>query len=196
VRPFVGYVVFCVAVGAVLATFLPVLVPWYAVLVAVPGSVLLLADVARGRWPGRPHESSNQMVEDFKASKIAETQHAEEEANLIRQEPWYADAVQADEQTMGYVVPSEYFVLSLADLVKLGWATNVEVREAVRWANSPTPPFRWRNSRLVGLLHNLGCSDAEAFTRLGLYFWNTDEWNTDQSCQRRLKVDPFPPVEN
>ncbi len=72
------------------------------------------------------------------------------------------------------MVPNPYFVLPLPKLVTWGFATPVEIREAARWSDCPTPPVRWQNPRLRKLLNQMGWSDAEAYARIGLFFWHTD----------------------
>lgn len=84
-RHVVSYLAFCLAVGAVLAAFVPMLLPWYAA-IAVVGGLLMLADLARGRGPGRPRERSSQMFEDSAARKVAEMERASAEAALAKRD--------------------------------------------------------------------------------------------------------------
>jgi hypothetical protein len=72
------------------------------------------------------------------------------------------------------IVPNPYFVLPLDALVKWGFATAAEVREATRWATSSKPPLRWQNPPVRRRLNFMGWSDAEAYARYGLFCWRTD----------------------
>ncbi len=84
-RHIVSYLVFCLAVGAVLAAFVPMLLPWYAA-IAVVGGLLMLADLARGQGPGRPRERSSQMFEDSRPREVAEPERASAEATLAKRD--------------------------------------------------------------------------------------------------------------
>lgn len=114
------------------------------------------------------------------------------EARRVREEPWYADAVvDLDEVASRWfveghgladstlTVPNPYFVLSLDALLKWGFASAVEVREATRWATSPTPPVRWQNPLFRERLNFMGWSDPEAYARVGLFHWGTDPETPD-----------------
>ncbi|MGO9178972.1 MAG: hypothetical protein ACLQBX_13565 [Candidatus Limnocylindrales bacterium] len=119
------------------------------------------------------------------------------EASRVRAEPWHADAV-VDLQAIAsrwfdeghglpdsvLIVPNPYFVLPLDALVKWEFATAVEVREATRWATSNTPPVRWQNPLFREKLNFMGWSDAEAYARVGLFYWQTDPLTPDPAVAR------------
>jgi len=194
-RHVIWYLAFSLAVGAILAATLPSLVPWYAV-VAIIGGLVLLGDLARGQGPGRQKQqrakrvdpATQRLFDQYLEKRAAEHQEASARIDAARQEPWSADAIvdmdqvarrkQLDEGPFsaepGFMVPNPYFVLPLDKLPVWDFATPVEVREAVRWANSPTPPVRWQNPPLRRLLNQMGWADAEAYARIGLFFWHTD----------------------
>jgi hypothetical protein len=184
-RHIVWYVVFSLIVGAVLAATLPFLVPWYAA-IAFVGGLMLLGDLARGRGPGR-YFLTPRVLDEYMQGRAVEHEEASARIAAARQEPWVADAVvdmdevakriEVEEGFIGHpgiLVPNPYFVLPLPKLVTWGFATPVEIREAVRWADSPTPPVRWQNPGLRKRLNQMGWSDSEAYARLGLFFWHTD----------------------
>jgi len=194
-RHVIWYVVFSVAVGAILAATLPFLVPWYAA-IAIIGGLMLLGDMARGQGPAvqrlqpvkRVDPATQRMFDQYLERRASEHQEVSARIDAARQEPWFADAVvdmdevakrkQLEEGPFsidpGIMVPNPYFVLPLPKLATWGFATPVEIREAVRWADCPTPPVRWQNPRLRKLLNQMGWSDAEAYARIGLFFWHTD----------------------
>lgn len=193
-RHIVWYMAFSLVVGAVLAATLPFLVPWYAA-IAVVGGLMLLGDMARGRGPGQPQRRqgkpsdwvTQRVLDEYMQGRAVEWEQASAHIAAAHQEPWFADAVvDMDEVAKrieveegpfidpGVMVPNPYFVLPLLKLATWGLVTPVEIREAVRWADCPTPPVRWQNPRLRKLLNQMGWSDAEAYARIGLFFWHTD----------------------
>jgi hypothetical protein len=190
-----AYVLFTVAVSAVLASILPALLLPYLV-VSVVGGVIFLA----GQRPGATStpKAANSLLDDPKWGPMAqnylrETASAEQAARLkaeaVHGEPWYADAVvdmsevqrkwaeregpfAAPNDVRWLTVPNPYFVLPVPKLVEWGFASAVDVREALRWANSPTPPMRWRNRAIVRVVGLMGWPDTEVWARIGLYFWS------------------------
>jgi hypothetical protein len=134
-----------------------------------------------------PRPSFDQEIAESFARISARAEADGEEARRVRAEPWHADAVVDLNQVAArwfaaghamadtiLIVPNPYFVLPLDAIVKWGFATAVEVREAVRWAVSTTPPVRWQNPPLRERLNCMGWSDPEAYARIGLFFWRTD----------------------
>ena len=128
---------------------------------------------------------------------VAGAESDAQEARRVRAQPWYADAVVDLNEVYprwlnaGHfgglwdtvlVVPNPYFVLPLVALVKWGFATAVEVREATQWATSNTPPVRWQNPFFRERLNFMGWSDAEAYARVGLHFWRTDPQTPNPSA--------------
>jgi hypothetical protein len=194
------YVVFSLVVGAILAATLPVLVPWYAA-IAIIGGLMLLGDLARGQGPARQGQqptkrvdpATQHMFDQYIDRLAAKEREAAARVNATHQEPWFVDAaVDMDEVAKrkqleegpfavdpGAMVPNPYFVLPLDKLPIWGFATRVEIREALRWANSATPPVRWQNPPLRRLLNQMGWSDTEAYARIGLFFWHTDSPTPD-----------------
>ena len=135
----------------------------------------------------RTRPNFDQELADSMARSVARAESDQQDARRIRAEPWYADAVvNLDEVASRWFVdghgladtvltiPNPYFVLPLAALVKWGFATAVEVREATQWASSDTPPVRWQNPILRERLNFMGWSDTEAYARVGLLHWRTD----------------------
>ena len=181
-RVAVGYVAFSLIVGGILYALIPGLIPIYAVIAAIGGWGVL-----SGVRDHLHEYATKSLIQEWGDRHIAELQRASAEASLVQQEPWFADAV-VDMAEVGQrraldhvvvqpgdLIPNPYFVLPLPKLVTWGFATDVEVREALRWANSPTPPVRWQNPGLREWLNLMGWPDAEAYARLGLFFWHTDD---------------------
>jgi hypothetical protein len=198
-RHVVWYVVFSLAIGALLAAVLPFLLPWYGA-IAVIGGLMLLAHLAHGQGPaGRTRPQSRpsdwltpSVIDEYLKSRAAEHEAAEARTAQAYSEPWFADAVvdmdalaerlkrtEGPSVSPGIMVPNPYFVLPLDKLPAWNFATPVEVREAVKWANSPTPPIRWQNPGLRRLLNQMGWPTAEAYARIGLFFWHTDDGKPD-----------------
>ena len=147
-------------------------------------------DTARSAVTHRP--GIPQEVQDSFTRITARAEADGRSARMVRAEPWYADAivdldaVAARWFVEGHgladstlTVPNPYFVLPLDALVKWGFASAVEVREATRWATSPTPPVRWQNPLFRERLNFMGWSDPEAYARVGLFHWGTDPVTPD-----------------
>ncbi len=179
----VWYVAFSVIVGGVLYALVPGLVPVYAVIALIGAWGVLSA--ARDKLKDYAIKG---IIEDGSKYQFAQMERASAVASQVKQQPWFADSVVDMEEVgrrraltghiwaePGDLIPNPFFVLPLPKLVTWGFATAVEVREAVRWANSPTPPVRWQNPPLRELLNLMGWSNAEAYARIGLFFWHTDD---------------------
>jgi len=182
-RVAVWYVAFSLIAGGILYALIPGLMPIYAVIAVIGGWGVLSA--ARDHL----HEhAARSLIQEWGDRHIAELKRASAQASLVQQEPWFADAVVDMDEVgerralaghivvqPGDLIPNPYFVLPLPKLVTWGFATPVEVREALRWANSPTPPVRWQNPQLREWLHLMGWPDVEAYARIGLFFWHADD---------------------
>jgi hypothetical protein len=161
----------------------PGLLPVYAVIAVIGGWGALAA--ARDKLR---HHAIQGIIEAGSKYHFAELERASGVASQVKQERWFVDSVVDMEDVgrrraltghiwaePGDLIPNPYFVLPLPKLVAWDFATAVEVREAVRWANSPTPPVRWQNPPLREHLNLMGWSNAEAYARIGLLFWHTDD---------------------
>ncbi len=190
-----AYVLFTVAVSAVLASILPALLLQYLVVAVVGGVIFLVGQrPAATSTPKAPNSLLNDpkwgpIAQNYLRDNASARQAARLEAEAVHQEPWYADAVvDMSEVERKWVekegpfpgpydqpwltVPNPYFVLPLPKLVEWGFASAVEVRQALRWANSPTPPMRWRNRSIVRVVGLMGWPEPEVWARMGLYFWS------------------------
>ena len=181
-RVAVWYVAFSLIVGGILYALIPGLIPIYAVIAVIGGWGVL-----SGARDHLHEHAAKSLIQEWGDRHIAELERASAQVSLVQQEPWFADAVvdmnEVGERRAldhivvqsGDLIPNPYFVLPLPKLVTWGFATPVEVREALRWANSPTPPVRWQNPGLREWLNLMGWPDAEAYARIGLFFWHTDD---------------------
>jgi hypothetical protein len=182
------YFVFSVVVAAVLAAILPALLLPYVV-VAVIGGFLLLRDQLRGDVPRFSEQEKERMISQYLETLGTARDDARAEAEEARKELWYVDAVvDMDDVERKWTeregpfagpddipwlrVPNPYFVLPLPKLVQWGFVSALDVREALRWANSPTPPVQWRNPPMMRVVGLMGWPEAEAWARIGLLFWS------------------------
>lgn len=200
----VGWTVFLFVFGWAVWTsresplgFRPIDLPVYFVLALLTaGFCFVLARFAFARRSPASQETARAGLEREVGESItrivARAEADEVEARRVRGEPWHADAVVdlGDVARRWFVeghgfadstmtVPNPYFVLPLDALVKWGFASAVEVREATRWATSPTPPVRWQNPLFRECLNFMGWSDPEAYARVGLFHWGTDPETPD-----------------
>jgi hypothetical protein len=167
VRVALWYVAFSLIVGGVLYALAPGFVPIYLV-IAVIGAWGILA-AARDKL--RSYAASS-LVEDWMQRHAAEPERTSADVvEDLQRRRSNASGIRAEHPE---VAPNPYFVLPVPELIARGFATAVEVREAGRWANSPTPPVRWQNPQLRELLNSMGWSDREAYARIGLFFWHMD----------------------
>lgn len=175
----------------------------WAIAVRMLTDAIKLATDPRKRAAPREPQMAAEWT-DSMARMVAGVESDVQEARRVREEPWYADAVvdltEAERRwaDAGHVlpntlliVPNPYFVLPLAALVKWGFVTAVEVREATRWATSNTPPVRWQNPLFLEPLTFMGWSDVEACVRVGLFHWRTGPDTADPgaaSIEARLRA--------
>jgi hypothetical protein len=163
------------------------------------GGPTRLAGLAPGQAPSA--ERQQRMFDEYLAQRAVERQEASVRVAAARQEPWFADAVvDMDEVAKrkmeeegpfsidpGIMVPNPYFVLPLPKLVEWGFSTDAEVREAVRLGNLPWPPVGWRSPLYLHVLHLMGWSEAEAYARIGLWAWSSED--------ARQALEAQPPLE-
>ena len=187
----IWYGLLSVVVGAVIATLLPALVLPYAA-IAVLGGIFLIRDLSKGKGSGSSSQEDERelTLEGFLRRAEERSVRSDAAVEAARREPWYRDAAvdaRGFEQRWLERYPfsglddlvfesSPYCVLPLPKLVEWGFATPVEVREAVRWAASPTPPVRWRATKLFEVLTVMGWSEPEACARVGLSYWCDLNW--------------------
>jgi hypothetical protein len=142
-----------------------------------------------GPPPAFSKANLDSMMTGYMASRTKVYETCEAKAASVRQQPWFADAqVDMDsvnaKWSMAYgpiasetdlpwlLVPNPFFVLSLPKLVEWRFVSPLYVREALRWANSPTPPIRWQNPRMTRVINLMGWSPTEVWARIGLLFWS------------------------
>jgi hypothetical protein len=208
------YVVFSIVVAAILAGILPALALLY-VAIAVAGGFLLLAGRLPGRVSRRREQDFRPLLDGYISRVGTAFEHARAEAEAVRREPWHVDAVvdmrdverkwgeanllarPSDAQWL--IVPNPYFVLPLPKLVGWNFASAVEVREALRWADSPTPPVRWRNPEMIRVVGLMGWPETEVWARIGLFFWrmpaeapSPSEAEAEAGCRARGSVFDVP----